>query len=150
MFWVSFRVSELQGQEVVMGAFVLCFLLPLETWAVGLGLVHCQLCKGLCLCSGVLRQSKPRPVLPSSLALPCRGKHQLSWSELGAHNPRTGDFIPLLAVHSKIWILVVPSSSGYSVINQSWVCSWDSHTRCVRDQIDREKAEERERERETL
>lgn len=41
MFGVSFKVSELQRQEVVMGGLVLCSLLPLETWEMwGSGWVH--------------------------------------------------------------------------------------------------------------
>lgn len=40
MFWVSFRVAELQRQEVGMGGFILSSLLPFETWALGLRWVH--------------------------------------------------------------------------------------------------------------
>lgn len=64
MFWV-FRVSELQEQEVLMGGFVLCSLLSLESWDMGLGLGALTALQRLCC--GVLRHSKPRCVLP------CRG-----------------------------------------------------------------------------
>lgn len=79
-----------------MGGFVLCSLLSLEPWDVGLGLGALPALQRLWC--GVLRHSKPRcvPCPPRWWLLVCpaegqwTGKHQLGWSELGARNPGLG------------------------------------------------------------
>lgn len=97
-------MSELQTQEVLMGGFVLCSLLSLEPWDVGLGLGALPALQRLWC--GVLRHSKPRCVLPSSLValgLPCRGSVDRETSarlvRAWCSSPWTGDLIPLLAAH---------------------------------------------------